>query len=142
MTTNNIDEQDVKKAGIDSPLFLYMKDLFIAHWGKIIRALALTVCLIVAVVDISYTSHPLITDDAYTQGKGNFQLEVTGDYVNDKDTDKGATTNSATAATTIYLRDNRNHRYSCNNGLSKHKEEYRWNYFKNDGVVDAGIDVK
>ena len=33
----------------------------------------------------AFAMHPLITDDAGTQGKGNFQLEVNGEYGHDKD---------------------------------------------------------
>ena len=35
--------------------------------------------------------HPLITDDAGTQGKGKFQLEVNGSYSTDKAVDNGST---------------------------------------------------
>ncbi|MBN1364394.1 MAG: transporter [Syntrophaceae bacterium] len=33
----------------------------------------------------SWAAHPLITDDAGTQGKGNFQVELTGQYDRDKE---------------------------------------------------------
>jgi len=34
----------------------------------------------------AFAAHPLITDDAGTQGKGKFQLEVNGQYDSDKET--------------------------------------------------------
>lgn len=40
----------------------------------------------------AYAAHPLITDDAGTQGKGKFQLEFVGKYGQDKE--NGMTTNS------------------------------------------------
>ncbi|MDI6775724.1 MAG: transporter [Syntrophales bacterium] len=39
----------------------------------------------------SYAAHPLITDDAGTQGKGKFQLEVNGEYNYEKETEGGVT---------------------------------------------------
>lgn len=37
-------------------------------------------------------SHPLITDDAGTQGKGKYQLEVNSEFTYDKETEDGVTT--------------------------------------------------
>jgi hypothetical protein len=37
---------------------------------------------------IAWGAHPLITDDAGTQGKGKFQFEVSGQYDSDKETEK------------------------------------------------------
>lgn len=56
-----------------------------------------SLCLPVTV----WAAHPLVTDDAGTQGKGNFQFEVNGQYDHDKES--GATsTGGQTAATLIY----------------------------------------
>ncbi len=49
---------------------------------------------------ISYAAHPLITDDAGTQGKGKFQLEVNGGYGHDKD-DDGVTNKITEIAATL-----------------------------------------
>jgi hypothetical protein len=35
---------------------------------------------------VAWGAHPLITDDAGTQGKGKFQIEVNGQYDSDKET--------------------------------------------------------
>jgi long-subunit fatty acid transport protein len=44
------------------------------------------------VPSLSYGAHPLITDDAGTQGKGNFQMEINGEYGHDKETEYNITT--------------------------------------------------
>ena len=42
----------------------------------------------------AWAAHPLITDDAGTQGKGKFQLEVNGQYDSDKETVGGVSVKS------------------------------------------------
>lgn len=37
-------------------------------------------------------AHPLVTDDTGTQGKGKFQMEVSGEYARDKSSEGGVTT--------------------------------------------------
>jgi hypothetical protein len=51
----------------------------------------------------SWAAHPLITDDAWTQGKGKFQLELNGQYDYDKQTENGVTgkTTGGEAATIV-----------------------------------------
>lgn len=46
-------------------------------------------CLVLLMHAHAWASHPLITDDAGTQGKGKYQLEVNGQYDSDKDTSTG-----------------------------------------------------
>ncbi len=48
---------------------------------------------------IGFASHPLITDDAGTQGKGKFQLELTGEYGHDRQ--DGVTTKETGLAATL-----------------------------------------
>jgi opacity protein-like surface antigen len=43
---------------------------------------------------ISWAAHPLITDDAGTQGKGKFQLELNGQYDSEKETVNGVSVKS------------------------------------------------
>jgi hypothetical protein len=45
----------------------------------------LIVCAVLFVPGVSLAAHPLITDDAGTQGKGKFQLEVNGQYEHDEE---------------------------------------------------------
>jgi len=40
----------------------------------------------------AFADHPLITDDAGTQGTGKFQIEVNGEYASNKTTEGGVTT--------------------------------------------------
>ena len=40
----------------------------------------------------TFAAHPLITDDASTQGKGKFQIEVNSEFTYDKETEEGVTT--------------------------------------------------
>ncbi|KJU85302.1 conserved hypothetical protein, secreted, partial [Candidatus Magnetobacterium bavaricum] len=58
------------------------------------------VALMVFVVSSAgFASHPLITDDAGTQGKGAFQLELTGEYGHDRQ--DGVTTRETGIAATL-----------------------------------------
>ncbi|MCX5824280.1 MAG: hypothetical protein NTY86_12455 [Deltaproteobacteria bacterium] len=52
---------------------------------------------------VAWGAHPLITDDAGTQGKGKFQVEVSGQYDSDKETVNGVSAEStgAQVATTL-----------------------------------------
>jgi len=59
------------------------------------KGLILVVVLFVACP--SWAAHPLITDDTGTQGKGKFQLELTGQYDWDKEDSEGVSV-KATAA--------------------------------------------
>lgn len=51
----------------------------------------LIVCALLVLPLTSWAAHPLITDDAETQGRGKFQLEVNAQYDHDKETAAGAT---------------------------------------------------
>lgn len=57
---------------------------------KLVTGLLFAVMLIIPAE--SWAAHPLITDDAGTQGKGKFQLELNGQYDSDKETVDGITT--------------------------------------------------
>ncbi|PKN71479.1 MAG: transporter [Deltaproteobacteria bacterium HGW-Deltaproteobacteria-12] len=49
----------------------------------------LLLSLVLVAPGSSWAAHPLITDDAGTQGKGKFQLELNGQYDSDKETVDG-----------------------------------------------------
>ena len=56
------------------------------------RAVGVAVlCAVLFVASVAWGSHPLVTDDAETQGKGKFQLEANGQYDFDKETLNGVT---------------------------------------------------
>jgi len=54
----------------------------------------LVLSAILLVPAAAWAAHPLITDDAGTQGKGKFQLEVNGQYDSDKETVSGVSVKS------------------------------------------------
>jgi hypothetical protein len=55
--------------------------------SQLLRAQAITfVVMALFLQPPSWAAHPLITDDAGTQGKGNFQVEVNGEYGSDRET--------------------------------------------------------
>ncbi len=56
-------------------------------WNGLVISILL--CAVAASPELSWGSHPLITDDAWTQGKGRFQLEVNGQYEQDKENVEG-----------------------------------------------------
>lgn len=51
-------------------------------------------CAVLLVPAVSWAAHPLITDDAGTQGQGKFQLEVNGQHDSDKETVAGVSVKS------------------------------------------------
>jgi len=79
---------------------------------------------------VAWGAHPLITDDAGTQGKGKFQIEVNGQYDSDKETVNGVSAESTggqIAATLSY-------------GVIENADlvlglPYQWGKVKEDGVT-------
>lgn len=63
--------------------------MYFTRWvGKLV------LCTVLFVPAVTWGAHPLITDDSGTQGKGKFQLEVNGQYDNDKETVAGVSNKS------------------------------------------------
>jgi hypothetical protein len=62
------------------------------YFKRLLGQLALSAMMFLPVA--SWAAHPLITDDAGTQGKGKFQLEVNGQYDYDKETVDGVSVKS------------------------------------------------
>jgi predicted porin len=86
----------------------------------------------------AWASHPLITDDAGTQGKGKYQLEVNGEFDSDKEDGIKTTGGQAATALTYGVIDTVDIAvglpyvwYSVNNGGPSAS-----------GISDATIDVK
>ena len=78
----------------------------------------------------AWAAHPLITDDAGTQGKGNFQLEVNGQFDSDDDTVSGVSvkTTGGQIATTLT--------YGIINTVDVVLSlPYRWSNIKEDGIT-------
>ena len=60
--------------------------------------------LMIALANVPvFAAHPLITDDAGTQGKGKSQLEVNGQYDTDKETTGGISVKSAGGEAAVLL---------------------------------------
>jgi hypothetical protein len=94
----------------------------------LIRGVVLSVVLVFH--SIAWGSHPLITDDAETQGKGNFQVEVNGQYDSDKETVDGVSAESTGGQIATIL----------SYGLNENTDfvlslPYQWAKGKEDGVT-------
>lgn len=91
-----------------------------------------------------FASHPLITDDAGTQGKGNHQVEVNGQYDSDKETDGVSVQTTGGQAVMALI-------FGMSDSIDLAVEfPYLWNEEKRDGVPvsneqglsDATLDIK
>lgn len=91
-------------------------------------------------------AHPLITDDAGTQGKGHYQLEVNGKYVNDNGSAVTAIAASLSAGITDNLdlvvgmpyqflktKGENGHR-TTDSGISDASVEIKWRFFEKKGL--------
>jgi len=67
-------------------------------------------CLVTAVVLLpampSFNAHPLITEDAGTQGRGNWQLELTAEFGREEETGTEDDTGDFAVVLDYGLRDN------------------------------------
>jgi hypothetical protein len=110
---------------------------------RVIRGVVL--CAILFVASIAWGSHPLITDDAGTQGKGKFQVEVNGQYDSDRTTANGVTAESTGAEAVAIL----------SYGLTENADlvlslPYQWGKVKEEGITlsdekgisDTTIEIK
>ncbi len=92
-----------------------------------------------------FASHPLITDDAGTQGKGKFQVEVNGQYDSDMDTANGVSVKTTGGQAAIALTYGIIDSIDLAVGIP-----YQWIKEKDDGVLvsneqgisDATLDIK
>jgi hypothetical protein len=100
----------------------------------------------------AFASHPLITDDTGTQGKGKFQMEVNGEYGHDKD--DGLTTRTTQLASTLtyglidpldivlgipyqHNRTEDSGRVTKGDGISDLSLEMKWRFYEKDGLTFA-----
>ncbi len=105
-----------------------------------------------ALCSVSFASHPLITDDAGTQGKGKFQLEVNGGYGQDED--EGVTTKTTQILTMLtyglsdpvdiiiglpyeHTRVEDSGTVTRQDGISDMSLEMKWRFYKKDGLSFA-----
>jgi hypothetical protein len=66
-----------------------------------IKRLLLSACMVLTAASYAFAAIPLITDDTGTQGKGNFQLELFGEYAQDSEA-RVTTKTSDLSATLTY----------------------------------------
>ncbi|MBM4128609.1 MAG: transporter [Nitrospira sp.] len=100
----------------------------------------------------SYAAHPLVTDDTGTQGKGKFQLEITGEYghddeegVKEKTTEIGATLTYGIVDTVDiilgipyqHIRTKDSGTTTTDDGLSDVSLELKWRFFEKEGLSFA-----
>ncbi len=57
-----------------------------------VRGLLLSAFVTIVMAETAFAGHPLITDDAGTQGKGKFQIEINSEFSRDEETDNEVTT--------------------------------------------------
>lgn len=99
-----------------------------------------------------FAAHPLITDDTGTQGKGGFQLEINGEYVDDSD--KGVKTKTTQLSSTLtygiadpldlvlcipyqHLKTKDSGGVTKENGISDISLELKWRVYEKDGLSFA-----
>jgi hypothetical protein len=88
------------------------------------------IIMLVMLPVIAQATHPLITDDAGTQGKGKFQLELNSSYATEKETIAGSTVRTAESDLAANLT------YGAAASIDVFIETpYTWWRAKNDGVV-------
>jgi len=110
-----------------------------------ISNLAKVILIMVVMTGTAFEAHSLITDDTSTNGKGKFQLELTGEFSYDKEKSAGITVKEkgyeAGAAFSAGILDTLD--IVC--GIP-----YQWNRTKEDGVIvsdedgisDIGVELK
>ena len=95
---------------------------------RVVKAVVL--CAVLFVASVAWGAHPLITDDAETQGKGKVQVEVNSQYDSDKETADGVTAESTGAEVMTIL----------SYGLTDNTDlvlslPYQWGKVKEEGVT-------
>lgn len=102
------------------------------------------ICMMLALMSgtKAFPAHPLITDDVYTQGKGNSQLELSGEYSYDKDTDKDSTTNSLYGGVVFTHGLIETLDIILTSGYQAVKDNSEGVISRNDGVTDTILDAK
>jgi hypothetical protein len=105
------------------------------------KILTAAFAVVLALAGRAHAAHPLITDDAGTQGKGKAQLEFIGEYAHEKN---GITTDSIVAPTIPVLSYGMTDAADIVLGISY--EHVRTNDAQNvttaDGISDASLELK
>lgn len=113
------------------------------------RSSGLSVILVCLFCSEVFAFHPLITDDAGTQGKGKFQLEINGDYGHDED--EGVITKRTQTLSTLsyglsdpvdliiglpyqHIRTEDSGYLTKQEGLADMSLEIKWRFYEKDGL--------
>jgi hypothetical protein len=100
----------------------------------------------------SYAAHPLITDDTGTQGKGNFELEIGGEYGHEKE--EGVTEDTTEIVSVFvygitdnidielcvpytYIRTKEAGDTITENGISDVEIDFKWRFYEKDNLSFA-----
>jgi hypothetical protein len=114
--------------------------------------LSLMIVSILFFVSNSFAAQPLVTDDTGTQGKGKFQLEVSGEYGHDRD--DGVTTRGTQITATLtygisdpidvilglpyqHIRTEDSEGVTKGDGISDMSLEMKWRFYEKDGLSFA-----
>ena len=120
--------------------------------SKLVLSCVLSITMVLSFCSASFASHPLITDDAGTQGKGKFQLEVNGGYGQDED--EGVTTKTTQILTMLtyglsdpvdiiiglpyeHTRVEDSGTVTRQDGISDMSLEVKWRFYQKDGLSFA-----
>jgi hypothetical protein len=110
-----------------------------------ISNLAKVILLIFVMTGTAFGAHPLITDDAGTNGKGKFQMELTGEFSWDKEKSAGITVKEKGYEAGVAVSDGLLDTLDLVFGIP-----YQWNRTKEDGatvsdengISDASLELK
>lgn len=120
--------------------------------NKRVRSCLVSVTMVLALASASFASHPLVTDDTETEGKGKLQLEVNGGY-GQKEND-GVTTKTTQFLTMLtyglsdpvdiiiglpyqHTRVEGSGTVISQDGISDMSLEMKWRYYEKDGLSFA-----
>jgi hypothetical protein len=99
-------------------------------------------CIALFAPSVAWAAHPLTTDDTGTQGQGNFQLEVNGEYYHNKEDRKTTTGGQANATLTYGIIDTIDLVVGIPYLWTNEKSDDRLINSSANGFSDATVDVK
>jgi hypothetical protein len=117
---------------------------FEVRWGKVF-SFFLLFSIYFSLFTVSFASHPLITDDTGTQGKGKFQLEINGETGYEKEKEDGTTIKETSSEVAVAFSYGALDNLDVVVGLP-----YQWNTAREDsevisdedGISDISLEVK
>ncbi len=116
------------------------------------RKLFLSLCMVLAAAEAAFAGIPLITDDTGTQGKGNFQFELFGEYGQDGEARVTTKTSDLSATLTYGIidsadiilgipyeawRSNDSESVKKGSGIGDLSLEAKWRFYEKEGLSFA-----